>query len=57
MLVITRKAGEAFVIKGIGEIKILDVVSTRGEPVVKVGIEIPKSIKVLRSELEDWDDD
>lgn len=47
MLVIRRRAGEAFLINGNVEIEILEVGSTQ----VKLGIIAPKEISVLRKEV------
>lgn len=47
MLVLKRKAGESLVIADNIEIKIIEVVDGR----VKIGIEAPKSISVMRKEV------
>lgn len=47
MLVVSRKIGEAIVISDDIEVCILDI----GEGIVKIGIEAPKRIKILRKEL------
>ena len=47
MLVIRRRAGEAFLINGNIEIEILEV----GSKQVKLGIVAPKEISILRKEL------
>lgn len=47
MLVLKRKAGESLVIADNIEIKIIEVVDGR----VKIGIEAPKSVSVMRKEV------
>lgn len=47
MLVVSRKIGETIVIGDNIEVCILDI----GEGIVKIGIEAPKRIKILRKEL------
>jgi carbon storage regulator len=47
MLVIRRRAGEAFLINGNIEVEILEVGSTQ----VKLGIIAPKEISILRKEI------
>ena len=47
MLVIRRRAGEAFLIGGDIEIEILEVGATQ----VKLGIVAPKEISILRKEI------
>jgi carbon storage regulator len=47
MLVIRRRAGEAFLINGNIEIEILEV----GSKQVKLGIVAPKEISILRKEI------
>jgi carbon storage regulator len=47
MLVIRRRAGEAFLINGNIEVEILEVGSTQ----VKLGIVAPKEISILRKEI------
>lgn len=47
MLVLTRKAGESLIINQDIEIKIIDVSGDK----VKIGIEAPSNVKILRSEL------
>lgn len=47
MLVVSRKIGESIVIGDNVEVSILDL----SEGMVKIGIEAPKKIKILRKEL------
>lgn len=47
MLVLTRKKGEALIIGEDIEIKILDIAGDK----VSIGIEAPKSVRVIREEL------
>ena len=47
MLILSRKPGEALDINGKIEIKIIEVSGDK----VRLGIEAPKDVKVLRSEL------
>ena len=47
MLVLSRKEGEAIIINGNIEIKIIEISGDK----IKVGIEAPHDIKILRSEL------
>lgn len=47
MLVLKRKAGESLIIADNIEIKIIEVVDGR----VKIGIEAPKSVSVMRKEV------
>lgn len=47
MLVVSRKSGESILIGDNIEVCILEV----GDGTVKIGIEAPKSIKILRKEL------
>lgn len=47
MLVVSRKIGESIVIGENIEVSILDI----SEGIVKIGIEAPKNIKILRKEL------
>lgn len=47
MLVVTRKINEAFLLGEDVKIVILDIDSER----VKIGIEAPRSLKILRAEL------
>lgn len=49
MLVITRKAGQAFLLGNDIEIKILEI---QGEN-IKLGINAPRQISILRKELKD----
>ncbi len=48
MLVITRKTGESIVVSDNIEISILEVVGDK----VKLGINAPREIKIIRSELK-----
>ena len=50
MLVLSRKAGETIHIDGQIRIKIVTIDGKR----VKVGIDAPEDIRVLRSELTEW---
>ena len=47
MLVLTRKKGESLIIGDNTELYIMEVTGDS----VKIGIEAPKSVKILRSEL------
>lgn len=47
MLVVSRKQGESIIIGENIELKILEI----GEGSIKIGIEAPKSVRVLRKEL------
>jgi carbon storage regulator len=47
MLILSRKAGETLLINDDIEIKIIDVSGDK----VKIGIDAPKSVKILRNEL------
>lgn len=47
MLILTRKEGEAIVIDGKIEIKLLEIEDGK----VKIGIEAPKDIEILRKEI------
>lgn len=47
MLVVSRKIGESIIIGDNIEVNILDI----SEGIVKIGIEAPKKIKILRKEL------
>lgn len=47
MLVLSRKAGEALIINGKIEVKIIEISGDK----VKVGINAPQNVKILRSEL------
>ncbi|MHC1695464.1 MAG: carbon storage regulator [Eubacteriales bacterium] len=49
MLIISRKSGESFVIGDGIKISIFEVSSDK----VKIGIEAPRDVKVLRSEVSD----
>jgi carbon storage regulator len=50
MLVLSRKPGEKVVINGDITISVLEVVGCR----VKLGIEAPDQVRVLRAELAHW---
>jgi carbon storage regulator len=52
MLVLSRKQNQAIVIDGGVRVTVLSV---RGKQ-VKLGIEAPDDVRVIRSELEQWDD-
>ena len=47
MLVLTRKSGESIIINDEIEIKIIDILGDK----IKIGIEAPPSMRILRSEL------
>lgn len=47
MLIVSRKIGESIIIGDNIEVSILDI----SEGIVKIGIEAPKKIKILRKEL------
>lgn len=47
MLILSRKSGETLLINDEIEIKIIDVNGDK----VKIGIEAPKNVKILRKEL------
>lgn len=47
MLVVSRRIGESIIIGDNIEVNILDI----SEGIVKIGIEAPKKIKILRKEL------
>ncbi|HBJ25936.1 MAG TPA: carbon storage regulator [Ruminococcaceae bacterium] len=49
MLVVTRKTDESLIISDNIEITVLEI----GKDKVKIGINAPKEIKVIRSELKD----
>lgn len=49
MLVLSRKMDESIIINDNIEVFIIDIVGER----VKIGIEAPKEIKILRSEIKD----
>lgn len=48
MLVITRKIGESIIISDKVEVSVLEVVGDK----VKLGINAPREIKIIRSELK-----
>lgn len=48
MLVITRKVGESIIISDKVEVSVLEVVGDK----VKLGINAPREIKIIRSELK-----
>lgn len=48
MLVLTRKVGEEFVIDGNIRVKIIDF---RGKK-VRIGVEAPKQVRILRSKIQ-----
>ena len=49
MLVVTRKTDESLIISDNIEITVLEI----GKDKVKIGINAPKEVKVIRSELKD----
>ncbi|HAX72178.1 MAG TPA: carbon storage regulator [Firmicutes bacterium] len=49
MLVVTRKPGESLIIGDDIEIKIIDLENGK----IKIGIEAPKNIKIMRKEVID----
>ncbi len=49
MLVVTRKTDESLVISDNIEITVLEI----GKDKVKIGINAPKEVKIIRSELKD----
>ena len=53
MLVLSRKPGEKLVIDNNITVTILEIIGNR----VKVGIEAPGDVRVLRGELAWWQDD
>jgi carbon storage regulator len=53
MLVLSRKPGEKLVIDNNITITVLEVAGNR----VKLGVEAPDSVRVLRGELAWWQDD
>lgn len=48
MLILTRRTGESIVISDEIEIRVLDI----GDGRVKIGIEAPRNVKVLRKEVQ-----
>ena len=50
MLVLSRKAGESIHIDGTIKIEILKVQGNN----IKIGIEAPRDVPILRSELDNW---
>ena len=50
MLVLSRKKGQNIVADGNVKVSILDI---RGNT-VKIGVQAPKDVRILRGELEDW---
>ncbi|WP_315853071.1 carbon storage regulator [Bythopirellula goksoeyrii] len=52
MLVLSRKVGEAIHIDGKIKVKIVRINGNR----VKIGIEAPKEVHVVRCELGEWSD-
>jgi len=51
MLVLKRRVSEALIIGGNVRVKILAIDTTFAKPVVKVGIEAPRSVSVNREEI------
>jgi carbon storage regulator len=49
MLIISRKRGESFIIGENIKVSVLEVIGDR----IKIGIEAPKSVKIMRSEVAD----
>jgi carbon storage regulator len=52
MLVLKRRVSEALVIGGNVRVKILAIDNNFAKPVVKIGIEAPRSISVNREEIQ-----
>ena len=52
MLVLSRKTGESIVVGSDVHVQVIDVIGNR----VKLGIEAPRSLRVLRSELVEEDE-
>ena len=50
MLVLSRKSGESIVIDGRIEVKIVKLKGNQ----VRIGIEAPSDVPILRGELGDW---
>jgi carbon storage regulator CsrA len=50
MLVLSRKADESILIDGRIKIRILKIKGNQ----VRIGIDAPKEVAIIRSELEDW---
>ena len=53
MLVLTRRLGQSILIGEDIEIKVLSFSEFLNKDQIKIGIEAPKHIKILRSELAD----
>lgn len=53
MLILTRKPGQAFVVDGIGTVRVVAVGSGR----VRLALDMPKATSVRRGEVEDRDRD
>lgn len=53
MLVLIRKKNERIIFEGLGEITIVDV---RGDK-VRIGLQLPPEIRIMRAELLEPDDD
>jgi carbon storage regulator len=52
MLVLSRKTGESIVVGSDIHVRVIDITGNR----VKLGIEAPRSLRVLRSELVEEDE-
>ncbi len=50
MLVLSRKVGETIHIDGQIKVKVVKINGNR----VKIGIEAPDEVQIVRSELDDW---
>ena len=50
MLVLSRKANESILIDGRIKVRVLKIKGNQ----VSIGIDAPKEVAIIRSELEDW---